>query len=62
MGQYLIDNNIVSECIQLRRNKKIKTPDAIVAATAIVNNLILITNDNGFKNIPQLQIINPYEI
>ena len=39
-----------------------KTPDAIIAATAIVYNLTLITNDNDFKNIRHLQTLNPLNI
>jgi len=52
----------VAECVQIRRSKKIKTPDAIIAATAIVNNLTLITSDNDFKNIRHLQTMNPLDI
>ena len=50
---------IVSQCVTIRRSRKIKTPDAIIAATAIIHNLILITSDNGFKNIQGLQVIDP---
>jgi predicted nucleic acid-binding protein len=57
-----LSKKIVTQCIQIRRNKKVKTPDAIIAATAIVHNLTLITNDNDFKNIQQLQILNPNDI
>jgi len=40
-----------------------KTPDAIVAATALQNGLTLITNDaRGFKNIEGLELLNPYQI
>ena len=42
---------------------KIKTPDAIIASTAIVNGLTLITrNTKDFKNIEGLKIIDPYEL
>ena len=57
-----LTKSVVTECIQIRRSKKIKTPDAIIAATAIVNNLILLTNDNDFNNIRHLQIMNPFDI
>lgn len=41
-----------------RLNKKIKLPDAIIAATAIYYNMPLLTNDTSdFKNISELQII-----
>jgi predicted nucleic acid-binding protein len=53
---------IVSECVKIRRSKKIKTPDAIIAATAIAHNLILITSDNDFNNIKGLKVVNPYSL
>lgn len=44
---------------ELRKKFKIKLPDAIIAATAIVNELAFITrNTNYFKLITNLQIIN----
>lgn len=50
---------ITSQCIIIRRSKKIKTPDAIIAATAIVHNLTLITSDTDFNNIENLKVIDP---
>jgi len=44
------------------KSKKIKLPDAIIAATAIVNNLVIITrNEKDFKNIENLEYLNPYK-
>ena len=57
-----LSKEVVAECIQIRRIKKIKTPDAIIAATAIVHHLTLITSDYGFNNIRHLQILNPFDI
>jgi len=53
---------VVEKCIEIRRNHRIKTPDAIIAATAIVHNLTLLTSDSDFKNIPNLKIINPLDL
>jgi predicted nucleic acid-binding protein len=53
---------IVSQCVKIRRSKKIKTPDAILAATAIVYNLTLISNDSIFKSIKDLKTIDPFSI
>jgi predicted nucleic acid-binding protein len=50
---------VVNECVRIRRRRKIKTPDAIIAATAVVHKLILVTNDSDFKNIDGLQVIAP---
>jgi predicted nucleic acid-binding protein len=56
----VLNDAIVDKTIELRRKYKIKTPDAIIAATALVNNLTLITdNDRDFLNIKDLQVINP---
>ena len=50
---------IVDECVKIRRSKKIKTPDATIAATAITHNMVLLTSDHDFDNIPRLQVIDP---
>lgn len=55
-----IDDDIISHCVELRKAKKIKLPDAIIAATASANNMILLTNnEKDFSQISGLQIINP---
>lgn len=54
-----LSSEIVLHCVKLRRGRKINTPDAIIAATAIVDNLTLITSDKDFSNISGLKIINP---
>jgi predicted nucleic acid-binding protein len=55
-----LDDEIVDTVIQLRRNKSIKLPDAIIAATAMVNQWTLVTrNENDFSGI-ELTILNPY--
>ncbi len=55
--------DIVNLTIFIRKNYKIKTPDAIIAATTIVDNLLLLTrNIKDFKGIDKLKVINPYEI
>jgi len=53
---------IVEKCIEIRRNHKIKTPDAIIAATAIVNGFTILTSDSDFDPIPNLKIINPFNL
>ncbi|TAE38901.1 MAG: type II toxin-antitoxin system VapC family toxin [Runella slithyformis] len=53
---------IVARCVRIRRNRKMKTPDAIIAATALVHNLTLITNDSGFDKVAGLKYLNPYLI
>jgi hypothetical protein len=54
---------VVDKTIHIRRRDKIKLPDAIIAATAIHYGFILITNNTkDFKNIVELEMVNPYEM
>lgn len=57
-----LDEAIVMHTIQLRRKYKIRLPDAIIAATSIVNKFILITNNiKDFSNIKNLIAIDPID-
>ncbi len=52
---------VAEQTIAIRKSYKIKLPDAIIAATAIVNQMTLITrNTNDFALIVGLEIINPF--
>jgi hypothetical protein len=51
-----LDEQIILKSIEIRKKKKLKIPDAIIGATAIVYNLQLITLDNDFKKIKGLKI------
>ena len=56
-----LEDDIKFKTVEIRKNHRIKLPDAIIAATAIVKNLTLISNDNrGFKNLPLLKLLNPF--
>jgi len=57
-----LTKNVVAECVQIRRGRKIKTPDAIIAATAIVNDFTLLTSDSDFNQIPNLKVISPFDL
>ena len=58
-----IDENIVDKTIDLRKTKKMKLPDAIIAATALVHNLTLLSrNISDFKNINGLTAIDPHSL
>lgn len=51
-----LSDEIIEKTIELRRKAKIKLPDAIIAATAIVHNLTLLsTNDSDFRKVPKLK-------
>lgn len=52
---YGIDQDIKEEAIRLRRESGLKLPDAIIAATAIHHQAVLVTNDTELQNVPGLQ-------
>jgi predicted nucleic acid-binding protein len=57
-----ISPDVITQCVNIRKGKKIKTPDAIIAATALAHGYTLITNnEKDFANIKGLKIINPYK-
>ena len=56
-----LTEEIEKQTILIRKSHKIKLPDAIIAATAIVHNLTLVTrNESDFKNIVGLRVLNPF--
>ena len=58
-----LDEEIVEQTIAICKSKRIKLPDAIIAATALVHELTLITrNTADFKNIEGLETLDPYLI
>jgi predicted nucleic acid-binding protein len=47
-----LDNEIANKTIKIKQKEKIKMPDAIIGATAIVNNFKLLTNNvKDFKKM-----------
>lgn len=56
-----IDEAVADKTIEIRRMKRIKLPDAIIAATALVKNCILLShNTTDFKKNEGLQVWDPY--
>jgi len=52
-----LDEDIVSETIRIRKEFNLKLPDSIIAATCMVNNLQLVTNnDRDFRKVSGLKI------
>lgn len=43
--------------IEIRQQVRVKTPDAIVAATARYLQIPLVTSDKEFKNIPGIELL-----
>jgi len=56
-----IDQKVADMAIEIRRKCRIKLPDAIIAATAKVLNLCLVTrNIHDFEKV-EIQIANPFD-
>ena len=58
-----LDADVVRQTIRLRQQYRTKLPDAIVAATALVHGLVLVSrNTSDFQKIVGLVIVNPHDI
>lgn len=56
-----LDNSIADKAIELKRKTNIKLADAVIAATALMNNLSLATrNKEDFKDLEGLEVYNPF--
>jgi len=59
---YPLSSDVVQRTITLCKQRKIKLPDAVIAATALVEDFILVTrNIDDFKNITDLELLNPWD-
>jgi len=55
-----LDEPIAEKAIELRRKSNIGLADSVIAATAILNNLILATrNVSDFSTVEELEVMNP---
>lgn len=53
---YTLEESVILKAIEIRRNKSMNLPDAIIAATSIVKDMVLITNDGkAFKSLKTLK-------
>jgi predicted nucleic acid-binding protein len=58
-----LEHSIKLKTADIRKQYKIKLPDAIIAATAVVYGFTLVTrNIDDFKNIDGIEMVNPYVI
>ncbi len=56
-----LERAIKLKTADIRKRHKIKLPDAIIAATAVINDYTLLThNTRDFKNIERLKVIDPW--
>ena len=55
-----LEEPIIRRTIALRQQRKMKLPDALIAATALVHKPLPVTrNLADFRNIPGLAVLNP---
>ena len=52
-----IDEKVKLNTIKIRKKKKAKLPDCIVAASALSYGLALVTADHGFKKIGHINLV-----
>jgi predicted nucleic acid-binding protein len=58
-----INEAVIEKTIAIRQSKKIALGDAIIASTALVYDLVLISrNTSDFKNIAGLKVIDPHSL
>jgi predicted nucleic acid-binding protein len=57
-----LDEPVIQQTIRLRQQHRVKLPDAIIAATALVHGLPLLTrNTADFSALPGLTLLNPHD-
>ncbi|MBA7476399.1 hypothetical protein ES707_11785 [subsurface metagenome] len=58
---YEVNKEIADETIRIRKRYSLRIPDAIIAATAVIKEAILVTRDEAhFKKIKGLVTLNPF--
>lgn len=59
---HALDQAVIDRAVLVRRGSKIATLDAIIAATALEHDVILVTrNVEDFEGVEGLRVINPFE-
>jgi tRNA(fMet)-specific endonuclease VapC len=59
---YELETPVKLQTVEIRKHHSIKLPDAIIAASAMVYGLTLLSrNVKDFKNIEKLNLINPWD-
>ena len=56
-----VSREVVDRAIQIRKQKAVKVPDAIIAASALTMKAVLITrNTDDFKHVDELTLLDPF--
>ena len=59
---HTLDEAVIDRAVTVRRGPKIGTLDAIIAATALEHDVVLVTrNVDDFKGVEGLRMVNPFE-
>lgn len=57
-----ISQDVIIKAIDLKQTRKMSLGDSLIAATALINNLTLVTrNLEDFAWVPQLEVLNPFD-
>jgi predicted nucleic acid-binding protein len=59
LPQLPITDAVLNQAVHIRQQVRIKTPDALIAATALVHDLELVTVDSDFAQVAGLAVVNP---
>ena len=60
--EFALDEAVVEGAVRLRQERRMSLGDAIIAATALVHDLPLMTrNVDDFKHVTGLHLINPFD-
>ena len=59
LPQLPITDAVLDQAVKIRQQTRLKTPDALVAATALVHGLELVTADSDFSRVAGLVVVNP---
>ncbi|MBK6996019.1 MAG: PIN domain-containing protein [Lewinellaceae bacterium] len=61
--RFSIEEQVVQKVIEIRQSRRMKLPDAIIAASALVHDCIVVTrNTSDFSGLPGLAVLNPFDI
>ena len=63
LDEVAVSSQVIDTAIILRKRSRIKVPDAIIAASALIMRAVLLTrNVDDFKAVDMLSVINPWNI
>lgn len=61
LEEVVVTSSVIDRAIRIRKSTRIKVPDAIIAATALEMDAVLMTRNEGdFITVEGLTIINPW--